>query len=88
MDENKEIKMNREELIKALADKGYYGTVDRLKRGECTEQGALLELNKRTISKGTTLAEQQAFLEEKAKIGAFGLTWQQIETKQGGKLTR
>jgi carbon monoxide dehydrogenase subunit G len=35
---------------------------------------------------GMTVEQGRAYLDEQAKHGAFGLTWDQIERMQGGKL--
>jgi len=38
--------------------------------------------------KGMSVEEGKAHLAERAKEGACGLSWEEIEQKQGGKLTR
>lgn len=37
---------------------------------------------------GMSLTEMQAHLDQSAKLGVFGLSWDQLEQKLGGKITR
>jgi hypothetical protein len=72
--------MTRKDLIRELQRKGYNGTIDRLNRGLITDKQAQNELNGNTA--------HMDIPEYKQVDGVFGLSWEQIEMMQGGKIRR
>jgi hypothetical protein len=72
--------MTRKDLIIELQRNGYNGTIDRLNRGLITDEQAENELNGNTAHLDIP--------EYKPVDGVFGLSWEQIEMMQGGKIRR
>jgi hypothetical protein len=72
--------MTRKDLIIELQRHGFDGTIDRLNRGLITDEQAENELNGNTA--------HMDIPDYKPVNGVFGLSWEQIEMMQGGKIRR
>ena len=54
---------------------------------ECGSFGSCKWTQKpKEAEKGMTLEQMQTHLDDSSKVGVFGLTWKQLEEKQGGKI--
>jgi hypothetical protein len=71
-------------------DESDHPEVDSAYRAKVKADAAWLAFmrGEQPVSHGMTLAESKAHLQSRQSYGACGLSWDEIERKQGGKLCR